>query len=181
MAKQTANNGSSQAASTKSVTFSRQAAQRIAKAVRTVEGGNRNQPGIRFDHPMPSSGVTFQVATFTGAWSLNTSKTVEFYNITSTPNTASVTNLLLEVPALSTSTNSPTVCFIAKARGTWQLLNVQHAEHEALTSVTLQPTRLEFGRKQFVAVATTIATTGITITECDNEAASAEQLNWFFG
>ena len=180
MAKQTANNGSSQAASTKSVTFSRQAAQRIAKAVRTVEGGNRNQPGITFDHPMPSS-VTFRVATFTGAWSLNTSKTVEFYNITSTPNTASVTNLLLEVPALSTSTNSPTVCFIAKARGGWQLLNVQHATQGFLTGVSLQPTSLEFSVHNVAYVGATASTSAISITECDNEAASAEQLNWFFG
>ena len=45
MAKQTSNNGPSQAASTKAVTFSRQSAQRIAKVVRTVEAGNRDQPG----------------------------------------------------------------------------------------------------------------------------------------
>jgi hypothetical protein len=56
VAKQTSNNGPSQAASTKAVTFSRQSAQRIAKVVRTVEAGNRDQPGIRFDHPQPGMG-----------------------------------------------------------------------------------------------------------------------------
>ena len=36
----------------------------------------------------------FRVCTFTGAWAINTAKTVTFRNVTSTPNTASVTNLV---------------------------------------------------------------------------------------
>jgi hypothetical protein len=123
----------------------------------------------------------FRMATFTGAWAINSGKTVTLYNASSTTETLVATNVLIPVPQLSSDANSPTVCSIAYDRGTWFLSAVQQANHEALTSVTLQPTRIEFGRKQFVAVATTLTTTGISITECDNEAASAEQLNWFFG
>jgi hypothetical protein len=36
----------------------------------------------------------FRVCTFTGSWSINTSKTVTFRGVTSTPNTVSVTNLV---------------------------------------------------------------------------------------
>jgi len=126
-------------------------------------------------------GARFRMATFTGSWATNSGKTVTLYNATSTTETILASNVLIPVPELSTTTSSPTICSIAYDRGTWFLSAVQQADHEALTSVTLEPTRLEFERKRFVAVATTIATTGITITECDNEAASAEQLNWFFG
>jgi hypothetical protein len=123
VAKQTANNASSQAASTKSVTFSRQAAQRIAKVVRTVEGGNRNQPGIRFDHPQPGSGgsgVMFRVATFTGSWGINSSKTVTFVNQTNTPNTASVSNLYFDYP----EPTGNVTCGIAKEGTAWFLIDV---------------------------------------------------------
>lgn len=143
-----------------------------------VNGGHL--PGRPESLAQPSD-PGFYMATFTGSWAISSAKTVTLYNAASTNETVVASNLLIPVPELSTDTNSPTVCSIAYDRGTWFLSAVQQTSHEALTSVTLQPTRLEFGRKQFIAVATTIATTGISITECDNEAASAEQLNWFFG
>jgi hypothetical protein len=122
VARQTANNGANQAATGKGVTFTRQAAQRIAKVVRTVEGGNRNQPGIVFDHPMPSSGggVTFRVATFTGSWGMNSSKTVTFVNQTNTPNTASVSNLYFDYP----EPTGNVTCGIAKEGTAWYLIDV---------------------------------------------------------
>lgn len=123
MARQSANNGANQAATGKGVTFTRQAAQRIAKAVRTVEGGSRNQPGIVFDHPMPSSGgggVMFRVATFTGSWAINSSKTVTFVNQTNTPNTASVSNLYFDYPEPSGNVT----CGIAKEGTAWYLIDV---------------------------------------------------------
>ena len=104
MAKQTANNGGSQSAGSKGVTFSRQAAQRIAKAVRTIEGGSRNQPGITFDRPM-AGGIgsrLFRMGTFTGTWDINSANVVTFSNQTTTPNTASVTNELINLPAAGT-------------------------------------------------------------------------------
>jgi len=47
--------GQPQGAGKGSVTFTRQAAQRIAKVVRTVEQGDRTQPGVTFDHPIHGS------------------------------------------------------------------------------------------------------------------------------
>jgi len=123
VARQSANNGANQAAAGKGVTFTRQAAQRIAKVVRAVEGGNRNQPGIVFDHPMPSSGgggIMFRVATFTGSWGINSSKTVTFVNQTNTPNTASVSNLYFDYPEPSSSVT----CGIAKEGTAWYLIDV---------------------------------------------------------
>ena len=123
MARQTANNGANQAAAGKGVTFTRQAAQRIAKVVRTVEGGNRNQPGIVFDHPQPGSvgsGVMFRVATFTGSWGINSLKTVTFVNQTNTPNTASVSNLYFDYP----EPTGNVTCGIAKEGTAWFLIDV---------------------------------------------------------
>ena len=87
MASQGASNGPSQGAGQQFVKFSRQSAQRIAKVVRIVERGDRNQPGVKFEHPIPS--VALKVATFTGAWATGTYKTVTLVNST---NTASVYN-----------------------------------------------------------------------------------------
>jgi hypothetical protein len=161
-------------------TFTSESARRIAKVVRRVEAGNRDTSWT----PSPPRGgdavaVGFRVATFTGTWEIGDSKTCTFYQVTATPNTASVRNLLMPVGA--SNTNTPTICFIAKQAGEWQLINVQHATHAVLTDVSLQPTSLRFSRRTVAQVGVTAATTGISITECDNAAASAEQLNWFFG
>jgi hypothetical protein len=82
------------AARTERVTFTRPAAERIAKVVRHVEGGDRDTPGIYFGSAPGAAGAkTFRVCTFTGAWAISTSKTVTFKNQTTTPNTVSATNL----------------------------------------------------------------------------------------
>lgn len=138
-------------------------------------------PGMYIPLTPPLGEGGFHMATFTGSWAVSSGKTVTLYNATSTAETLAVTNLLIPVPELSNSTNSPTVCAIGEDRGAWYLLNVVHTDADVLTGVTLQPTRLEFGRKRLASINATIATTGISITECDNESASAEQLNWFFG
>jgi hypothetical protein len=156
----------------------RETIQRVA-GMPTVEGGSL-LPGIVTPMMQPSTDG-FHLATFTGAWSINSSKTVTLYNAISTAETLSASNVLIPLAQMSDSTNEPTVCAIAEDRGTWYLLNVVHTDADVLTSVTLQPTRLEFGRNRLASINTTIATTAISITECDNESASAEQLNWFFG
>jgi hypothetical protein len=118
---QGASNGAGQGAGKSFVSFSRPAAQRIAKAVRVIEAGDRNQPGLTFDHPMPGgvAGKVFRVCTFTGAWSINTSKTVTFKYQTATPNTASATNLFF--PVTSTAQLD---CGIAKDGTAWFLIDV---------------------------------------------------------
>jgi hypothetical protein len=164
VAKQTANNGPSQAASTKAVTFSRQSAQRIAKVVRTVEAGNRDQPGITFDHPQPGGigGRTFRMATFTGAWSIDASNVVTFTHQTSTPNTASVVNELISLPDAGTRN-----CAIAKEGTAWYLVNWQWDVKAAATAVTVTSTTLRFDTVQVGALSTSSATSfSVGITTC---------------
>jgi hypothetical protein len=122
VADQGANNGAGQAAGKSFVSFSRGAAQRIAKTVRTVEQGNRNQPGLTFDHPMPGGGgKVFRVCTFTGSWSKNAAKVVTFRGITSTPNTAVAQNIFVAITG-TTSTSTTKNCAIAKDGTAWYLI-----------------------------------------------------------
>ena len=120
MADQGANNGAGQAAGKSFVSFSRPAAQRIAKAVRTVEAGDRNQPGLTFDHPMPGGGKVFRVCTFTGAWSKNAAKVVTFRGVTSTPNTAVAQNIFVAISG--TTATATKNCAIAKDGTAWYLI-----------------------------------------------------------
>jgi hypothetical protein len=119
VADQGANNGAGQAAGKSFVSFSRPAAQRIAKAVRTVEAGDRNQPGLTFDHPMPGGSKVFRVCTFTGTWSKGSSKTVTFKSTTSTPNTAVAQNIFVSVGSTATGSKN---CAIAKDGTAWYLI-----------------------------------------------------------
>lgn len=81
-------------AKTERVTFTRPAAERIAKTVRAVEAGDRDQAALTFGvRTGGSGGKAFRMATFTGSWSINSEKTVTFRNQTTTPNTVSATNL----------------------------------------------------------------------------------------
>ena len=116
MGSQKASNGP-QGAGNQYVKFTRQSAQRIADAVRTVEGGNRDQPGVVFDHPLPGAVKVFRVCTFTGSWAINISKTVTYKYVTNTPNTAAATNLFANIT--STGTRN---CAIAKDGTAWFLI-----------------------------------------------------------
>jgi hypothetical protein len=100
------------------VSFTRGAADRIAKVVRTVERGDTSAEGLRFGRPPGGEGSkVFRVCTFTGAWNIGSSKTVTFKNQTDTPNTVSASNLFANVPAPSGSGD----CAIAKDGG-WYLI-----------------------------------------------------------
>jgi hypothetical protein len=81
-------------ASTERVSFTRPAAERIGKAVRQVEAGRRDLGPIEWGPRGGSSAKVFRVCTFTGAWAINTAKTVTFRNVTTTPNTVSAINLV---------------------------------------------------------------------------------------
>ena len=164
------------------VNFDPAAAVRIYNAVRKVEAGDRDQKPLTFRRAAdsrPSSAI--RVATFTGAWEINTSRPISFLGVTSVAETVAVSNLFLDVPGDLVPSGSTVACAIVRDRGTWFLLQVQHNNHDVLTGVSLEPTRLEFARRRVAHVSGTAATTAIAITECDNEAASAEQLNWFLG
>lgn len=120
MADQAAGSGGGQAAGQRFVQFSRQAAQRIAKAVRHVEQGNREQPGISLvPRSQQAPSKTFRIATFTGQWDIDAVKTVTFKYQTNTPNTAAAINLF---SALGTSVSDPRPCAIAREGTGWYLV-----------------------------------------------------------
>jgi hypothetical protein len=102
------------------VTFTKQSAERIARVVRTVEAGNRDASGVvtapRFSGA--ATGKIFRICTFTGAWSINTSKTVTFKYQTETPNTVSALNLFANVPAPPSTAN----CAIGREGTAWFLI-----------------------------------------------------------
>lgn len=140
---QGASKGGGQGAGKSFVSFSRPAAQRIAKAVRVIEAGNRSQPGLTFDHPVPSERKVFRVCTFTGSWSIGTTTTLTFQNVTTTPNTVSATNQLFTIgDACQTQ-----VAYIGKIKSDWHLLNVQHHETAVIVNVTLTTAALQFTRR----------------------------------
>jgi len=103
-------------ASTERVTFTRPAAQRIARVVRTVESGDRAQNGLAFPHVAPR--VKFvRLATFSGSWNINTAKTVTFKNAPTA--TANATNLFW--PITQAGYSNETV-LIGKEGTAWYLV-----------------------------------------------------------
>jgi hypothetical protein len=98
------------------VVFLRPDAERIARAVRTVEAGNRNETPLRFGRTVEGGRQKiFRVCTFTGAWAKGDSKTVTFKYQSSTPNTVSASNLFANVPASGD-------CAIARDGTAWFLI-----------------------------------------------------------
>ena len=157
MADQGANNGARQAAGKSFVSFSRPAAQRIAKAVRTVEAGDRNQPGLTFDHPMPGGGKVFRVCTFTGSWSIGSTKNVTYKYQSTTPNTAVATNLFF--PVTSTATLD---CAIAKDGTAWFLVDVPFYTASAVFVTAVSVGATLNTNTCAITVATTAATSTAT-------------------
>lgn len=106
------------AAKTEAVSFTRPAAERIAKTVRLVEAGNRDAGGISYgskDAGFFPAAKVFRIATFTGEWAKNTDKTVTFKYQTTTPNTVTASNLFAAVPESGD-------CAIAREGTAWFLI-----------------------------------------------------------
>jgi len=104
-------------------TFTSESARRIAKVVRRVEAGNRDTSWT----PSPPRGgesvvgsISFRVATFTGSWGIGSSKVVTFKNQTTTPNTASASNLFFDFPTPAGTVD----CGIAREGTAWYLIDV---------------------------------------------------------
>jgi hypothetical protein len=151
-------------ASVDRVSFTRPAAERIGKAVRQVEAGNRDLGPLEWGPRGGAAGKLFRVCTFTGAWAINASKTVTFRGVTSTPNTASATNLFLALPDRGSQP-----CGIAKDGTAWHLIAYAPvtAQASVLTSVSLGAAGLQFTRmdiKIFETVSTSVTT--ISTTAC---------------
>jgi hypothetical protein len=111
------------------VFFDRSSAERIANAVRKVEIGDRSESALRFRRELPQQQrKTFRIATFTGAWAINATKTVTFKYQTSTPNTAVAVNLFFPFPAHAGTTD----CAIARDGTAWHLIDVPFATATAV-------------------------------------------------
>jgi hypothetical protein len=128
------------------VRFTKASADRVAKAVRTVELGSRDSQGLHYDKALGGGGgggKVLRVCTFAGAWNINESKTLTFQNVTTTPNTVSAINQLFTIgDACETQ-----VAYIGKIQSDWHLLNVQHHETAVIVNVTLTTAALEFTRR----------------------------------
>ena len=110
-------------ARTEQVNFTRPAAERIAKVVRKVEAGSRDQKPFGVGPRLQGvSSKTFRICTFTGAWSIDGIKTVTFRNQTATPNTLTASNLFFDIPDDGTKN-----CAVAKDGAAWYLVQWQWA------------------------------------------------------
>jgi hypothetical protein len=139
------------AAKTERVTFTRPAAERIAKVVRRIESGSRDSTGPKFlarDGAGGSSGKPFRVCTYSGDWPVGSSKTVTFKYATTTPNTVSATNLFLPLPE-----NGTRDCAVARDGTAWFLVQAQMELAHAFTAATLTTSSIEFNTLPVVAFA----------------------------
>lgn len=149
-------------AKTERVAFTRPAAERIAKAVRTVEAGNRDCGPLTFGSaPGAVAGKAFRMATFTGAWSINGTKTVTLRGSTAT---LSAVNLFLNLPD-----NGQRNCAVAKDGTAWNLIQWQWNDADVMTGASLGTASLEFTRVKGVSLGTA-ATVSISITTCSTAA-----------
>jgi hypothetical protein len=146
------------------VLFDIASATRIANAVRKVEIGDRSERPLTFDQIVPQQQrKTFRIATFTGAWAINATKTVTFKYQTNTPNTAVVTNLFFPVPAPAGATD----CAIAKDGTAWFLIDVPLQTVSVITGVSLTTAGLQFTRSSIsVQASATLTITTIGTTAC---------------
>lgn len=152
-------------AETERVTFTRPAAQRISRAVRIVEGGERDTKALQFARTGDGgrSGSVFRICTFTGAWSIDTAKVVTLRNQTTTPNTLSATNLFFPLDEI----DGEFVCAVAKDRGDWYLLQVKHTTDQLIYYPRLEQDQLEFDRRTILTPATANATTvAVSVVTC---------------
>ena len=143
------------------VVFTRPAAERIAKVVRSVEGGDRDQAGITYGSSSYAPKV-FRICTFTGAWAIDSAKTVTFRNVTSTPNTVSAINLFCDLPNYGQR-----ACSVAKAGTAWYLVASQFTSVDVVVGATLGTAGLTFTRSLLRVPATATATSiSIGTTAC---------------
>jgi hypothetical protein len=143
-------------AGTQRVTFTKPAAERIGKAVRLVEAGDRDLGPLEWGPRGVggSSSKVFRVATVSGAWELNTLRTVTFRNQTTTPNTASVMNHIMPLPAMK-STGASRIVNIAKDHTQWYLVSFPLMTATAIMSTGTQTiTFMGTGATQTISFAT---------------------------
>jgi len=128
------------------VQFTYESAERIANVVRAAETTPPSASPLRFDRRvdgrMPKQ---IRVATFSGVWAVNATKTVTFKFVTDTPNTATVTNLFCGLnPAGSCDVS------IAREGTSWFLLQPNFTQLRGYSASGTQVMVLISGNLQFV-------------------------------
>ena len=146
------------------ISFTRPAVERIANVVRAVENARPVGAALRSRAVVAATKPkVFRVCTFTGAWAINSAKTVTFRNVTTTPNTVSAINLVYDLPS-----QGELPCGIAKDGTAWYLVAVKHTTADVITGATLGTAGLVFTRARIQVVSTatasqiTIGTTACT-------------------
>ena len=134
-------------ASVDRVSFTRPAAERIGKAVRQVEAGDRDLGPIEWGpRGGAASGKVFRVCTFTGEWAINSAKTVTFRNVTSTPNTVSAMNLMCGLSPTGTCDAT-----IAKDGTAWYLVQPNLTQQPGYSDIGTQVLTVTNGDLRWVA------------------------------
>lgn len=83
-----------------------------------IGSGYRRIPTVLEGEDALPAAKVFRICTFTGAWAINSTKTVTLKYQTSTPNTAVATNLFADVPAPASNGD----CAIARDGTAWFLI-----------------------------------------------------------
>ena len=144
------------------VQFTRESAERIANVVRAAELTPTRGRALSFEAIQQSaSRKTFRMATYTGAWPINGTKTVTLRGSTAT---LSAVNLFLNLPD-----NGQRNCAVAKDGTAWNLIQWQWNEADVMTGASLGTAHLEFTRVKSVSLATA-TTVRISITTCSTAA-----------
>ena len=129
-------------ARTERVAFTRPAAERIAKVVREVEAGNRDLGPISFGAAPGVASKTFRMATFSGAWSINSAKVVTLRGSTAT---LSAVNLLCGL-----NPSGPCDVSIAKDGTAWYLVQPNLTALPGYSSSGTQVMAVVSGNLRFV-------------------------------
>ena len=143
--------------------FTLESAERIARVVRAAELGSPQARALTFDRvDVQRKDAVFRVCTFTGAWAIDSAKTVTFRNVTSTPNTVSAYNLFCDLPNYGQR-----ACSVAKAGTAWYLVASQFTSVDVVVGATLGTAGLTFTRSLLRVPATATATSiSIGTTAC---------------
>lgn len=112
-------------------------AQQIKTTIARVDGMAASSGATaiptRFEELGSNRPKVFRVCTATGSWPVDSSKSVTFYGVTAEPNTVSVLNKLVSLPA-PRSTATSRIVNIAKDGTQWYLVSFQAATATAVFS-----------------------------------------------
>jgi len=109
----------------------------IARVDSLPQGGGVSQIPTRFETTQSYQPKIFRVGTVTTAWSMGSSQAVTYYGVTSTPNTVSVINQLVSLPAPK-STATSRIVNVAKDGTQWYLVSFQMSAKTAVMATATQ-------------------------------------------